>query len=345
MIITKGNQNEKAKFSVDNNIIENVSQIKYLGVIITKKGSFNKTLTELSNKANRAIYALNAKVQLNKLPIKTLLYIFDIAIVPILLYACYVNLNCDKWEYCEIEKIHTQFIKRILGVNRTTTNVLARGEVGRYPLQREALLRNIHFIQYLERKHDDVIVKQAYNYEQMRNDTEITILSSIKTLVVQHNKEEIIKIKSKDLKQIINQIFSIKWQTKVDLCNKGDTYRLVKNKIQFEIYLGCIKNRKHRVAMIKLRVSDHNLMIEKGRRIRPPIPREQRLCSLCKTPEDETHFLLVCPRYTNRGALLQQVEHVCPNFKDIPSNELKLSYILSQENADLLKTVASKIHE
>ena len=97
--------------------------------------------------------------------------------------------------------------------------------------------------------------------------------------------------------------------------------------------------------MTKLRVSDHNLMIEKGRRIRPPIPREQRLCSLCKTPEDETHFLLICPRYTNRDTLLQQVEYICPNFKYIPSNELKLSYILSQENTYLLRSVASKIHE
>ena len=34
-----------------------------------------------------------------------------------------------------IEKMHTQFIKRILGLNRSTTNILARGELGRYPLQ------------------------------------------------------------------------------------------------------------------------------------------------------------------------------------------------------------------
>ena len=77
------------------------------------------------------------------------------------------------------------------------------------------------------------MVKQAYDYEQMRNDTEITTLSSIKALVKQHNKEEIIKIKSKELKTIIDQIFSLKWQPKVDACNKGNTYRLVKNKLQY----------------------------------------------------------------------------------------------------------------
>jgi hypothetical protein len=47
----------------------------------------------------------------------------------------------------------------------------------------------------------------------------------------------------------------------------------------------------------------------------------------------------------NRNTLMQQVEQVCPNFKNIPSNDLKLSYILSQENIDLLKHVASKMHD
>ena len=128
-------------------------------------------------------------------------------------------------------------------------------------------------------------------------------------------------------------------------CHKGEVYRLIKNDINYELYLHCVKNRKHRVAMTKLRVSDHNLMIEQGRRMRPPIPREQRICLPCKTLEDETHFLLTCCRYENRNILIQQVEQVCPNFKNIPSNDLKLSYLLSQENIELIKQIASKIHE
>ena len=350
MTLTKGNQKEKSVFTLNNNAIENVSQIKYLGVIITKKGSFNQTLTELSNKANRAIYALNAKIKLNKIPIKTILYIFDLAILPILLYACeiwlpYSNLDWDKWESSGIEKTHTKFIKRLLGVNRSTTNVLVRGEVGRYPLQRQALIRNILFIQHLEAKQDDEIVKQAYKYEQMRDHSKTTIFNSIRTLLINHNENDIIKAKQKVLKQIVNQIFTENWRTKVNACHKGKTYRLIKNDINYEMYLHCVKNRKHRVAMTKLRVSDHNLMIEQARRMRPHIPMEQRICSLCKTLEDETHFLLTCCRYENRNTLIQQVEQVCPNFKNIPSNDLKLSYILSQENIDLLKHVASKIHE
>ena len=173
---------------------------------------------------------------MNKLPIKTVLYIFDLAIVPILLYACeiwlpYNNFNYDKWESSAIEKTHTQFIKRILGVNRTTTNVLARGEVGRYHLQRQALIRNILCIQYMKGKQEEEIVRQAYNYKLTRNHTEITILSSIRTLLCQENEEDITKAKQKDLKQILDQNFTQNWRTKVNACQKGETYRLIKDNI------------------------------------------------------------------------------------------------------------------
>ena len=47
---------------------------------------------------------------------------------------------------------------------------------------------------------------------------------------------------------------------------------------KFENYLECIKNIKHLKSFVKLRLSDHNLMIEEGRRKRPMIPRNERLC-------------------------------------------------------------------
>ena len=34
-------------------------------------------------------------------------------------------------------------------------------------------------------------------------------------------------------------------------------------------------------AFTKLRLSDHNLMIEEGRRKRPMLPRIERLCNTC----------------------------------------------------------------
>ena len=54
-----------------NGPIENVKQIKYLGITITKKNcSFQPTLKEYGNKIMKAIFALNSKINLILLPVK-----------------------------------------------------------------------------------------------------------------------------------------------------------------------------------------------------------------------------------------------------------------------------------
>ena len=47
-------------------------------------------------------------------------------------------------------------------------------------------------------------------------------------------------------------------------------------------------------TFIKFRVSDHKLFIEEGRRKRPIIPRNERICKTCNKIEDESHFLIDC---------------------------------------------------
>ena len=87
MIFTKGNHTEKSTFKLKNPNIENVKEFKYLRVIISKKNcSFQPNLKELSKKGLKAVFALNSKIKLTRLPVKVVLNIFDAAILPILLY-------------------------------------------------------------------------------------------------------------------------------------------------------------------------------------------------------------------------------------------------------------------
>ena len=77
----------------------------------------------------RAIFALNLKIKLTLLPVKLAITCFDTAVTPILLYGSevrepYLNEDEKKWDANEIEKVHTQYLKRILGLNRSTTNTL-----------------------------------------------------------------------------------------------------------------------------------------------------------------------------------------------------------------------------
>ena len=91
MIFNRGNKLIKSEFYINNKLIENVKTFKYLGFTISAKNcSFTPAIEDLSIKANRAIFSLNNKIKLSKLPTRLALKIFQSQISPILLYGCEV---------------------------------------------------------------------------------------------------------------------------------------------------------------------------------------------------------------------------------------------------------------
>ena len=67
---------------------------------------------------------------------------------------------------------------------------------------------------------------------------------------------------------------------------------------------------RHRIALTKLRLSNHKLAIETGRYSRPFKKPAERICPICKIEmEDEYHFLNICPAYQEkRCSLLDYLE-------------------------------------
>ena len=65
-------------------------------------------------------------------------------------------------------------------------------------------------------------------------------------------------------------------------------------------YVDKLKNRCDRSMICKIRISAHDLAIEKGRHSN--IPRFERFCNACKSKviEDEEHFLLHCTAYIHK---------------------------------------------
>ena len=61
----------------------------------------------------------------------------------------------------------------------------------------------------------------------------------------------------------------------------------------------------------KIRISNSNLNIERGRYIKLPV--EKRICPLCNIePEDEIHFILKCPK-----ELFSNISSVVSSFNDM----------------------------
>ena len=77
------------------------------------------TLTNLSSKGMKAIFALNSKLKLKRFPLKAAYKLFDSTIMPILTYGSevwgiFMNTDYSKWDKCAIEKTHLQFCKHII---------------------------------------------------------------------------------------------------------------------------------------------------------------------------------------------------------------------------------------
>ena len=94
----------------------------------------------------------------------------------------------------------------------------------------------------------------------------------------------------------------------------------VKNDNVCENYLLSVENIRNRTALTKFRLSNHSLMIEKGRYQKADIC--DRTCPFCTDQiEDEFHFLLKCPTYRQlRCKLLDAIRTTTKGFY-YPQNE------------------------
>ena len=98
--------------------------------------------------------------------------------------------------------------------------------------------------------------------------------------------------------------------------SKLRTYALLKKEIGFENYLTEVTSIRDRTALTKFRLSNHTLMIEKMRHLKPKPEVHERRCPFCpENVEDEQHFLINCKTfYVHRKTLLDYANTVFVGF-------------------------------
>ena len=125
--------------------------------------------------------------------------------------------------------------------------------------------------------------------------------------------------------------------------SKLRTYSIVKKDFKQERYLETVKNVKDRISMTKFRLSNHELMIEKGRHLN--LPKAERRCPICYSFDDEKHFLLNCPIYSAmRNELMTTVEETLRmgNLRR-RNNDIILGYLLG--NTEIAPIVAKYLRK
>ena len=58
-----------------------------------------------------------------------------------------------------VERVHTQYLKRILGCNYSTSNNMIRGEVGSRPLIVDIIKRVVNYTKYIENRPTSTVNK------------------------------------------------------------------------------------------------------------------------------------------------------------------------------------------
>ena len=186
----------------------------------------------------------------------------------------YLYRNPNLWDSCEVERIHTQFLKRLLGVNRSTTNTLVRGELGRYPLSMPLNCRTNNFIKHiLNESEPHSLVSQALEYENSVNHRQ-TMGSYMNNLTNDlkkngFNTDSIALLSKHATKEALTQNHQTHWKSILNDCPKALSYKTYKSHFTYENYLSLITNRSHRRILSKLRLSDYCLAIERGRHFKP----------------------------------------------------------------------------
>ena len=311
--------------------LEIVDCFNYLGVCFNYNGKYNIAQKVIGNQGKKAMAALFDKTRHYFLNAETLLSLFDTYIGSIL------NYGCEVWGFNKAnshEIIHMQFFKRILGVKRSTTNMMVYSELGRLPLYISRNIRIVkHWLKLLNT--DNCILKECYAtlYDECLKKTrainwvsqiwDILLTNGFGYIWYNQNVENcstfISLFKQRMTDQFVQSMFAV-----FDNSPKCLLYKyVVSNNLCLQPYLQKPIALKYKHILSKYRLSAHSLSIETGRYHH--IDRNNRICSLCNMNilENEYHFVLVCPLYSTI-----RDKYIKPYYYKTPST-FKLTQLMS----------------
>ena len=300
MIFNKTGRHIRRNFKFDDRNIETVREYKYLGFLITPSGEVMTGLYDLKSRAVFAIYQLRNKMgeYFNRYPDITL-HLFDALIKPIILYMS------DFWGCLPLRKnnpidiIQNKFLKQLLGVQVQTPTygiLLDTGQISLTLYAQKYCIKNWERIAI--KKECNTLLQISYmNALKSKLPWPIRIKNSLSMNGLQNLYNNTGSVQAHKI--YFSRIVDIFHQNAFADIGREDsklrTYAHIKTDIGREPYLTKIKNIRERIMFTKFRLSNHSLMIEKGR-YNTNKDRSDRFCPFCPGKiEDEIHFLMKCP--------------------------------------------------
>lgn len=316
-----------------------------IGIVFNNNGSFTGAKQELYQKGLKAYFKLRKCFEHHKPKIKTLIHVFDHTIKPILLYGSEIwgqfppNKLSDSFfdKLCNelpAEKIHIKLCKYVLECTRRATNIAVRGELGRLPLFLEVVFNTIKYLVRLSNADCTGLICDAYiESKKLHSENKPCWFNCVDEILSYFNIDinnimgKSTHVLKRHIFKVIIQKYKKIWNTELFRDNRSGkggnklrTYRLFKNKYEYEPYLDWGDYRQRRL-LTKFRISTHNLEVETGRY--KNIPFDQRTCKLCnQTVEDEIHFLFECTSLSHvRLPIINEIILKYPNLYQLDNKQ------------------------
>ena len=343
MIFNKSGKLLRRHFQVGNEIIYTTKTYKYLGFILMPSGEINTGIKDLRDRALTAYYTFKGKMgRYFMLYPNTTLHLFDSLVKPILLY------NSDFWgclKSCDnnpAENVHMRFCKELLGVQRQTTNIGVLLELGRIPIMLSGAkncIKNWSRIHIVGNANELVLLakQMSINFslkwtEEVKNYLNTSGIGSESRNPTMFN-------------DVFKRMMGVFYQCAFVKINSDEsklrTFGKLKTSIGISKYLNKVRHLDSRIALTKLRLSNHDLMIEKGRHLK--IDKSERFCPFCpKHVETEIHFMLECRTFhTLRRSLLSEIENTITLFDQRPDQ----NFVTLLNNENIATQVGDYIHK
>jgi hypothetical protein len=311
------------EFNYNGNILEIVNRFTYLGVVFTTGGAFTETQTLLAGQALKATYRLEKYLyKFVDISPKHVLDLFDKLVYPILSYSSevwgFASANC-------IERVHTQFCKKVLGVKKNCQNDFVYGEIGRLPCRTRCLLSIVKYwfkiLRLNDRKYVKIVYKDMLNTIERHPNT-LNWANQVKCLLSRYGFYHVwlfqgvanVNVFLELFKQRLSDVYVQEWNSRLEESSRALFYKNISD-FSFHPYLNFIKTKHVRHALTRLRLSSHRLEIETGRWSRHRVDINNRLCRQCNVLEDEYHFVICCSKYNFlRKRLIPQYYVIKPSM-------------------------------
>ena len=232
-----------------------------------------------------------------------------------------------------IENLYMIFCRAILGVQKQTSKIGTLLELGAVPIMFFGVkncLKNWHRI-HKKNEANSILLKVHQMATENNLPWQTLTKHHLDTIGIgsESEIENIHRAAFERLKDIYHQNCFAEINSDH---SKLRTYARVKTEIGMEEYLNSTENIKDRTALTKIRLSNHDLMIEKGRH--RDLDENERLCPFCDNAvENEQHFILECGTFRAlRVDLLAKVTESSNSFNTLSEND-KFCFLLSEPDA------------